>query len=263
MHKYIDPNWLTWFIGFTEGDGGLHTFNNDKSCLFGLTQKEEDILLEVQRTLGFGRVYFDSSSNAYRYRVNTKSDILKLAILFNGKFVTKNKIDQLKSWIDVLNADSVKLTFNSNPFVPTLSDSWLSGFTTAEGSFMVGVVNQKSKKEVIDSEGNLGVKEVIYQLVRVRFVLEQKEESVILHIKNLFGVGNIQTTADSGIFRYNVGSIKSNSVIIDYLLAYPLKGKKWFAFLKWKSIRERLLEKEHLKAGGLDKIRELAKSINN
>ena len=263
VHKYIDPNWLTWFIGFTEGDGGLHTFNNDKSCLFGLTQKEEDILLEVQSTLGFGKVYFDTSSNAYRYRVSTKSDILKLAILFNGKFATKNKIDQLKACINVLNADSVKLTFNPNPFIPTLNDSWLSGFTTAEGSFIVGIVNQKSKKDVLDSEGNRGVKEVTYQLVRIRFVLEQKEESIILNIKNIFGVGNVQTTADPGIFRYNVGSIKSNSVIVDYFLAYPLKGKKLSAFHKWKSIREMLLEKKHLKAGGMELIRESAKSINN
>lgn len=43
-HKYIDPNWLTWFIGFTEGDGGLHCYKYSKSCLFGLTQKEEPIL---------------------------------------------------------------------------------------------------------------------------------------------------------------------------------------------------------------------------
>ena len=159
--------------------------------------------------------------------------------------------------------ESEKLTFNPNPFIPTLNDSWLSGFTTAEGSFIVGIVNQKSKKEVLDSEGNLGIKEVIYQLVRVRFVLEQKEESIILHIKNLFGVGNVQTTADLGIFRYNVGSIKSNSVIIDYFLAHPLKGKKFSAFLKWKSIREMLLEKKHLKEDGIELIRELAKSINN
>ena len=219
-------------------------------------------------------MYFDSSSNAYRYRVSTKSDLLKLAILFNGKFATKNKIDQLKKCINVLNADYVKLTFNPNPFRPTLNDSWLSGFTTAEGSFIIGIVNQKSKKEVIDSEGNLGVKEVIRQLVRVRFVLDssssihwgggtQKEESIILHIKNLFGVGNVQTTSDPGIFRYNVGSFKSNSVIVDYFLAYPLKGKKLSAFLKWKSIREMLLEKKHLKAGGMELIGESAKSINN
>lgn len=120
--------------------------------------------------MGFGRVYFDSSANTYRYRVNTKSDILKLAILFNGKLATKNKISKLEKWINILNVHSdVNLTFNPNPFIPTLNDSWLSGFSTAEGSFIAGVVNQKSKKEVIDSEGNLGVKEVISQLVRIRF----------------------------------------------------------------------------------------------
>ena len=86
---------------------------------------------------------------------------------------------------------------------------------------------------------------------------------IILHIKNLFGVGNIQTTTDPGIFRYNVGSFKSNSVIVDYFLAYPLKGKKLSAFLKWKSIREMLLNKKHLEEGGMELIRELAKSINN
>ena len=25
MHKFIDPHWLQWFIGFTEGDGGFYT----------------------------------------------------------------------------------------------------------------------------------------------------------------------------------------------------------------------------------------------
>lgn len=208
-------------------------------------------------------MYFDNTANAYRYRVSTKSDILKLAILFNGKLATKNKIDQLKLWISVLNSDYEKLTFNPNPFIPTLNDSWLSGFTTAEGSFVVSVVNQKSKKEVIDSEGNLGVKEVIYQLARIRFVLEQKEESILLHIKNIFGVGNVQKTGDIRVFRYNIGSFKSNSVTVDYFLAYPLKGKKQSAFLKWKSIREMLLEKKHLEVGGIELIREMAKSINS
>lgn len=262
VHKYIDPNWLTWFIGFSEGDGGLHTYN--KSCIFGLTQNEEDIFQEIIAVLGFGKIYFDSSVNAYRYRVTKKSDILKLAILFNGKLATKNKINQLESWIKVLNADlKVKLIFNSDPFIPSLNDSWLAGFATAEGSFIIGVVNQKSKKEILDSEGNLGVKEIVSKLIRIRFVLDQKEELILLHIKNLFGVGNMQKPADLGVYRYNIVSIKSNSGIVDYFLAYPLKGQKQSAFLKWKSIRDMLLEKKHLEAGGFELIKEMAKSINN
>ena len=212
--------------------------------------------------MGFGKVYFDPSANAYRYRVNKKNEILKLAILFNGKFATKNKIDQLEKWINVLNVDSVKLTFNPNPFKPTLNDSWLSGFTTAEGSFFGGIVNQKSKKEIIDSEGNLGVKEVVHQLVRIRFVLDQKEEAILLHIKNLFGVGSVSKGGDPGVFKYSNGAIKTNSVTVEYFLAHPLKGKKKSAFIKWSNIRSMLLDKKHLEAGGMELIREKIKSIN-
>jgi hypothetical protein len=100
----------------TEDDGGLHCYKYSNSCLFGLTQKEEPFLQEIQLVLGFGKLYFYISANVYRYRVTTKSEILKLAILFNGKFATINKINQLKLRIDVLNADYVKLTFNPNPF---------------------------------------------------------------------------------------------------------------------------------------------------
>jgi hypothetical protein len=101
-----------------------------------------------------------------------------------------------------------------------------------EGCFIAGVVNRKSKKEVIDSEGNLGIKEVISQLYRIRFVLEQKDQAILLHIKKIFGVGNVQKTDDLGVFRYNNVSFKANSVTVDYFLCYPLKGKKLSAFLK-------------------------------
>jgi len=262
--KYIDPDWLTWFIGFTEGDGGLHT--NKKSCIFGLTQKEEYILQEIKSVLGFGRVYYDSTVNAYRYRVTSNSDILKLAILFNGRLATKNKINQLEIWINNLNESTLdlqeKLIFNPIPFLPTLKDSWLSGFATAEGSFFVSIVNKITQKEVVDSEGNVGVKEIISKLIRIRFVLDQKEESILLHIKYILGVGNVQKAGDTGVFRYNVGSFKSNSVVIDYFKAYPPKGKKQSAFNKWNTIHTMLLNKKHLEAGGTELIGEMTKLIN-
>lgn len=91
--------------------------------------------------------------------------------------------------------------------------------------------------------GNIGIRETNFHVVRIKFVLEQKDESILLHIKNIFGVGNVNKTGDIGVFRYNLGSFKSNSVTVNYFLAYPLKGKKKYAFLKWKSIRDMLLEK--------------------
>ena len=261
MHKYIDPNWLFWFIGFSEGDGGIHVYNN--SFIFGLTQREEGILLEIKSVLGFGKVYFDSSSNAYRYRVTRKNDIFKLAVLFNGKLVTKNKINQLEQWINIINeASSEKLIFNSSGYLPTLSDAWLSGFATAEGSFNVSVINQKVKKEVISDGEYVDIKEVIQEKARIRFVIDQKEESVLLHIKHIFGVGSVNRTGDPGVFRYTNGSLKSNSLTVDYFNLFPAKGLKQDAFLKWCDIRTMLLEKKHLKEGGMELIKEMAKNVN-
>lgn len=87
---------MTWFIGFSQGDGSLFVYKH--RCYFTIGQKEESILQEIQSVLGFAKVYFNSSTNTYAYKVNTSSDILKLAILFNGKLVTENKINQLENW---------------------------------------------------------------------------------------------------------------------------------------------------------------------
>lgn len=256
--KSIDPKWLAWFIGFVEGDGGLHVYNG--SFIFGITQSEESILQEIKSVLGFGKVYFDPSVNSYRYRVTNESEILILANLFNGRFATKNKIEQLKKWIECLNKNSEVIVHNPNPFIPTLNDAWLSGFTDAEGCFYVSVVKQKAKIEALDSEGGVVVK--VYSRVRIRFNLDQKEELILLHIKNLFGVGSVNTTSDPGVFKYSNGSFKANSVTVDYFKSFPLKTKKQIAFHKWCDIRTKLLAKEHLIPGGIDIIRELAKDIN-
>jgi len=95
-------------------------------------------------------------------------------------------------------------------------------------------------------DGNIGIRETNFHVVRIKFVLKQKNESILLHIKNIFGVDNVNKTSDIGVFRYNLGSFKSNSVTVNYFLAYPFKdkkNKKKYAFLKWKSIQDMLLEK--------------------
>lgn len=235
IHKYIDSKWLVWFIGFTEGDGGLHVYNG--SFVFGITQSEESILQEIKSVLGFGKVYFDPSVNSFRYRVTNKSEILILAVLFNGRLATKNKIEQLRKWIECLNKNSSPggevIVHNPNPFRPRLNDAWLSGFTDAEGCFYVSVVKQKAKIEAVDSEG--GVVEKVYSRVRIRFNLDQKEEFILLHIKKLFGVGSVNTTSDPGVFKYSNGSFKGNSVTVDYFKSFPLKTKKKYFFpeMEW------------------------------
>lgn len=84
----------------------------------------------------------------------------------------------------------------------------------------------------------------------MRFVIDQKDESILFHIKTFFGFGSVNKTADSGIFRYANGSFKANYVTVDYYSSFPLKTKKQAAFLKWCDIRSKLLAKEHLSPEG-------------
>lgn len=259
-HKYIDHDWLAWFIGFVEGDGGFHASTGD--CLFGITQNEESVLREIEKVLGFGKVYYDKNVNSYRYRVFTKAENIKLAILFNGNLATKGKIEQLRTWFEILNKASPleNLTFISKPYMPTINDAWLSGFTDAEGSFYASEVNQKEKIKII---GESMIQEVrICKRIRARFLIDQKEESILLHIKNLFDCGSVNNVGEGGHYRYTNGSLKGNKVTVDYYSRFLLKTKKKEAFKKWCDVRAKLLAKEHLTPLGLINLRGLIKDIN-
>lgn len=67
-NKNISDDWLSWFVGFSEGDGAFLTYKN--SCSFILTQKEETVLKHIQNTLNIAYVkYFGKFS---RYIVRDK-----------------------------------------------------------------------------------------------------------------------------------------------------------------------------------------------
>jgi hypothetical protein len=60
-----DFNWLTWFIGFSPGggDGAILTYKGRPT--FVITQKEKEILLHIQKVLGFGIVREYKSFSRY------------------------------------------------------------------------------------------------------------------------------------------------------------------------------------------------------
>lgn len=87
----ISNEWLTWFIGFSEGDGAILTTKG--KARFVLTQKEGAILHHIQEVLGFGTVrQFDSY---YRFIVTDTQSILLLVYIFNGNLVLPYRQKQL------------------------------------------------------------------------------------------------------------------------------------------------------------------------
>ena len=253
ISKQISKDWLTWFIGFSEGDGAILTFND--KLQFVLTQKEGTILYHIQEVLGFGSV--KKYNEYYRFIVQDYKYILILAHLFNGNLVLANRSKQLSKWINVLNTklfkdnnsiEKIKILDQLN--LPSISNAWLSGFTDAEGCFNINIVIRKNS--------------INGHRVILRFLLDQKDAySTLLNIRNLFNYGKVSLrSGTNNVFRYNNNSFKGLIPVIHYFNNFPLKTKKSISLNKWLKVFYMTQNKEHLSLIGLNKIKEISKTIN-
>ena len=239
------PNWLTWFIGFSEGDGAF-LLDKNKRARFVLTQKEKPILDDIHETLQVGRV--KDFGNFSRYMVEDKKGILLLTALFNGNLVLDKRKVQLKKWLDCLN-----VVETDNKCLPLLNNYWISGFIDAEGCFSVSLFKRKAM--------TLG-----YQ-VKLRFMIDQKDSlENMIFIKNKLNLHlthrKLKNNDTSSMHRIESNSLIKIPLIKKYLDTFPLKTKKRESFNKWVTVYELVKMNSHLTHEGLLEIRKLSKQIN-
>jgi hypothetical protein len=253
----ISDSWLTWFIGFVEGDGAIQTYEKGTRVRFVITQKESAILYHIHNKLGIGIVkHFPQGTSGnkndfYRLIVDNPSHILLLAFLFNGNLAITRRIQQLYLWIQVLNHRFGENTilFIHTAVSITLQDAWLSGFTDAEGCFNVSIT--------YNERYTLG------HVIKMRYLLDQKDSSILLVIQNLFGFGKVTVRSKTeGVYRYTVTGFKSNKELISYFILFPLLTKKANSFEKWSTVHNIVSYKLHLSEEGLAKVRVIQKQIN-
>lgn len=254
---HLSDEWLTWFIGFSEGDGAIQTYAEGKRTRFVLTQKESAILYDIQDKLNIGVVrHFPQGKSGknndfYRLMIDDPSQILLLAYLFNGNLAMDNRIKQFSLWINSLNnrfgANTIKL--NNNAIYITLKDAWLSGFTDAEGCFNVSIT--------ASSRYTLGY------VIKMRFILDQKDNAILNKICELFGFGKV--TLRSGtedVYRYTATGFKPLQGVISYFELFPLQTKKSSSLEKWLTVHTQVSNKLHLTKEGLAQVKFLQKQIN-
>ena len=238
----ISDNWLTWFIGFTEGDGAFLTYKN--SCTFVITQKEEAILNHIKDTLGIGMV--KNFGKFSRYIVRDKKSIILLIDIFNGNiFFDKRKL-QLDKWLNIHNISKI-----DNIIKPSLFDGWISGLIDAEGCFNITLFKRKAM--------------VLGYQVKLRFMIDQKDNlNNMLYLKEVFNLFliNRKTKKVDNMYRIESNSFLKVPLIIEYLEKFNLKTKKKYSYLKWKQVYEMVLNKEHLTENGLYNIKILSKQVN-
>jgi len=258
-----NDNWLFWFIGFIEGDGAILDYNG--KCQFVLTQKDSKVLFEIQKVLGFGKV--KKFNNYYRYLVQDNHNCLLIFLLLNGNLILEHRIIQLSRWYySLLNAHKLNLSNLNLISIPSiikisgqlsLTSSWISGFTDAEGCFSINFY--KNRKNQI--------------IVKARFILDQKNgDNVLKIIANLFSPMSVRgfpvklRNKTNNVFRLDIScnDITNPNVklIKNYFTDFNLKTSKHNSFLLWCQILDLTLGKQPLTELEIKEIKQLSKQIN-
>ena len=135
-NKIPSENFLTWLVGFTEGEGSF-IVNNRGDLGFVITQATTDkqVLEFIQQILGFGKVIPQSVITS-RYVTQNKKEIDIIISLFNGNLVLPKRQETLDLFVTGFNKWVTKgrillepIAINNRPVLPTLNDAWFAGFT--------------------------------------------------------------------------------------------------------------------------------------
>lgn len=251
-------SWLTWFVGFTEGDGSFVVAKRG-DISFVITQDTRDIqvLYMIQQVLGFGKVIKQGITTS-RFIVQDKKGLYLLCHLLNGNLVTHAKYLKFKLFLSAFNKYSNKgklkfenIQINLKLIVPSLEDSWISGFVDSEGCFSVTIYSKTNGYSII-------------------FDLSQKAclslnfESGLEHLKSIFKVGVIRKhSLGSEIYYYRVSGLSDTSKLFYYFDKHQLKTKKLKSYILWRDLHCKLSNKEHLNITLRPSLKVLASKINN
>jgi hypothetical protein len=270
---------LTWLIGFAEGDGSFVVSKRGDLSFF-ITQDSRDIqvLNMIKYTLGFGKIIKQGKTTS-RYVIQDKKGLYLIATLFNNNLVTYNKIYNFYNFLYALNKYNQKGIINlpyikflshnqfsfyiQNNFIfrhydnlqnniligvlPNLNDSWLTGFIDSEGCFSVSISSISSKFNIcfdIAQKGKFNI-------------------PMLNHISSLFQVGKVYNHSSKDCYYYRIGGINDLNKIFNYLESFPLRTKKLKSYILWKKIYFKLLNKDHLDSTLRNSLTVLARKVNN
>ena len=243
---------LTWFIGFTEGEGSFIVNNRGDLC-FVITQSNCDILIleHIKEVLGFGKVIAQSKITS-RYVTQNKKEIELFIHLFNGNLILPRRKEKFEEFVKGFNIwvtkgriqlDTVEIIHTS--ILPSLDNHWLSGFTDGEGCFTCSINKDKG--------------------FSFNFNISQKWEQnvkILEHLCLLFNGGKVSKYTSEDAYEYRIGGLENCKNIFTYFDNYNLITKKSASYIAWKEVHADLLNKNHLDPIKRTELREKAKLIN-
>lgn len=245
LHK----DFAHWVIGFIEGNGSFFIRSNN-TLGFEISQstKDSQILYNIKKEFGFGKVYHNSTNNISRYVIpSIEEGYYKLAVILNENLLLKKRQENFKNWLnklEIITNSQIIESINNNLTELSWNNPWLSGFIDAEGCFRINYDKTNNKYQII-------------------FQITQDEIEILNKFKEILGSqykGTIRKDRETYVLSFS--GKKSRELLNNYLKRYPLKTKKAISWKKWIKC-ERIIGKLKITEKDKIKIERIRKTINN
>lgn len=227
--EYNIPSYLA---GLIEGDGSIvvpgeniKSYNPYFEIVFHI--KDRIIAEFIQLKIG-GSGSLTISENYCILKIKSKSSVLKVIHLINGNLRTP-KIEALHRMINWFNT---KYNYNIKPLdldrSPIYTNSWLSGFIDADGSFYLNWSYYK-KDKVTSLQYYMRISQrQEYHRDSLSYFNIMSEISSFLSVPLRKRVRDRKSYIEKS-YEVRTGSYLSNYIMLNYLLKYPLFSYKYSA----------------------------------
>lgn len=233
-----------YLAGLIDGDGH---FSKAQQLVIVFSSPDAFLAYYLKERLGNCNVRKVKHKNAYLLIVSKREGILNVLNLINGKLRSKNRFNQVIN--NILNHDRYKdisINFTIN-LTDDFSNHWLAGFSDADASFQVKIINSNTKNKAE---------------LRLNYQIDQKNNILLMKIKYYLG-GNIGYIKTQDTYYYGSTSFGSAKNVIEYFNKFNLQSRKHVSYLRWRKVYTLIQDRQHLTDKGIIKIRKIKALINH
>lgn len=267
----------SYLAGLIEGDGHIAVHDKDSKSkvyrpkiIITFNIHDRPLAEKLSTLLEVGKVIDRSKAGHVLLQILAKEEVLKIINLINGNMRTP-KIEALHRAIRWINEhDNSSISCLDLDTSPLDSNSWLSGFTDADGNFSITLYNRKKNNNIIRTNVQTFFRIEVKQNYSREVTSEQGGASyfnIMTKIAEFFTV-NLYTrtrTVDDKVFYAFLAiahNFRSHNIVRSYFDRFPLYSSKYLAYKDWCHVQD-LHRGVSLNEETLNEIKEIKDQFNS
>jgi len=265
-----------YLAGLIEGDGHIAVHDKDTQkkeyrpkIIIAFNIHDKPLAEKLSTELKVGKVISRPKAGHVLLQILAKEEVLKIINLINGHMRTP-KIEALHRairWINEKDKNNIPLLGLDRS--PLESNSWLAGFTDADGCFSITVYDRKKNGVFLRTSVQTSFRIEVKQNYSREVTLEQGGSSffhIMCDIAAFFTV-NLYTrtrkTEDKEFYAFVAvaHNSRSHEIVRKYFESFPLYSSKYLAYKDWCNVQD--LHKGSLSKDNLEKIKSIKDQFNS